>query len=131
PDRIVMKDRLCHPISCNHIGNGIFFWAVRGKHRVLQHLGDSLSQLTDLPDLLRFVGMEVPVDDSFLWMPKSIRFSDWDHFVDLVDVEIASCAIIVFEQGHYRFIPSLEYARFSGVGRVKVDPGFCSTDGRS
>src|SRR5689334_10881783 len=70
-------------------------------------------------------------EHTFLRMPDSNIFSDWDYFVNFVNVEVATCSVIIFEQRHHSSIPTLQYSSFPRIRRIKVYSGFCSPNWRS
>ena len=116
-----MLHRLCDTIACNHVGYCIFFGPIWSKVWVFQYLGNTLPQLANFSDFLWFIRLKVAIHNSFLGMPKAIRFGNGDHFVNFIHIQIPSSSIVVFEKWHDCLVPAFEHPFFAWICWVKID----------
>ena len=128
---VVMPHGLCNPKSRDHICHGVLTGRVRRVVRTFQYFDHSHPKLSDPVDLVGLGRPEMPVEYPFLRVPNPGIFRNWDHFVDLIHIQVPPRTVITLEQRGHRPVPAFQDPFFSGVLRVEIDSGLGPSDGRA
>ena len=132
---VEMTDRFCDAIPGDHVRNAETNPASIGqKFRVFNDLAYALTQVTNAAHFLGFVGLEMAIEHALLGVPNSAGLRHGNDLFSRVDVEVATCAVVMLEQWRDGLVPPAQHAFFAGIARVKIDatlrpPNLRSTDG--
>ena len=90
-----------------------------------------MPQLANSVYLIGFCRFEMSRKNPFLWMPNPTFFSNRDHFMDFIHIQIPSCSIVTFQQGGNGLVPTFQYPFFPWIFWIKIDTGFGASYGRT
>jgi len=87
-----------HAVSGDQVGHAETHpTAIGQEFRILHHLADALSEVTDPAHLLGLIRLEVAIEDPFLRMPDATGLGHGNDLLARVHVEIAASSVIVLE----------------------------------